>query len=91
MTRKAKKMFEPSPLQQLILDTLEKQGVSRYALAVKCGWAPHSIYRKLDRPTLVENIEKMFAALDIKVKSGSRTIALVQDGDGIRARTVRRT
>lgn len=77
---------QPTPFQQLIIDTLESRKMTRYELAVACGWAPPHIYRKLSRPTHHTNIERMFAVLGIAVGARRMRIMLECDGDTTKAR-----
>ena len=80
---------DPSPLQQFISNAIDERGMTRYELAVACGWEPRSIYRRLVRPTLTESVERMLAALGATVEIEGHKIRLGLTASG-RIRSTRR-
>lgn len=68
-----------SPLQQFICQRAEERDISRYQLAVLCGWKPASVYRKLSGPVRSNAIERMLAALKATVTVDGTSIVLYLD------------
>jgi len=71
-----------SPIQRFILDALESNGTTRYALATKINMSPTLIYRKLAQSKQHEPIERILAGVGASITIGGRVLHLDVDQKG---------
>jgi len=72
----------PSPTQRFITNILKQSKITRYRLGTLAGVDPDMIYGALTRNTSLRTLERMLAALDIRLVAQGHELRYKLGEDG---------